>query len=54
LSRRQARISRWRKLHIAARLAGDNFRVWIVDEQGIEDRNAIIAYVPEKAVECAS
>ena len=28
---------------IAARLAGDNLQVWIVDEQGIEERNAIIA-----------
>ena len=33
---------------IAARLAGDNLRVWIVDEQGIEDRNAIIACLPER------
>jgi len=33
---------------IAARLAGDNLRVWIVDEQGIEDRNAVIACLPEK------
>ena len=33
---------------IAARLAGDSLRVWIVDEQGIQDRNAIIACVPEK------
>ena len=33
---------------IAARLAGDNLRVWIIDEQGIQDRNAIIACVPEK------
>ena len=33
---------------IAARLAGDALRVWIVDEQGIEDRNAIIACLPEK------
>lgn len=32
---------------IAARLAGDALRVWIVDEQGIEDRNAIIACVPD-------
>jgi spermidine synthase len=31
---------------IAARLAGDSLRVWIVDEQGIEDRNAIIACLP--------
>jgi spermidine synthase len=33
---------------IAARLAGDRLRVWILDEQGIEDRNAIIACVPER------
>jgi hypothetical protein len=33
---------------IAARLAGDTLRVWIADEQGIEDRNAIIACLPEK------
>jgi len=33
---------------IAARLAGDSMRVWIVDEQGIEDRNAIIACLPER------
>jgi spermidine synthase len=33
---------------IAARLAGDSLRVWIVDEQGIEDRNAIIACLPGK------
>ena len=33
---------------IAARLAGDSLRVWIIDEQGIQDRNAIIACVPEK------
>src|SRR6267378_6644361 len=33
---------------IAARLAGDSLRVWIVDEQGIEDRNAIIACLPER------
>jgi spermidine synthase len=33
---------------IAARLAGDDMRVWIVDEQGIEDRNAIIACLPER------
>jgi spermidine synthase len=33
---------------IAARLAGDSLLVWIVDEQGIEDRNAIIACLPEK------
>ncbi len=33
---------------IAARLAGDSLKVWIIDEQGIEDRNAIIACLPEK------
>jgi hypothetical protein len=33
---------------IAARLAGDSLRVWIFDEQGIEDRNAIIACLPER------
>jgi len=33
---------------IAARLAGDSLRAWIVDEQGIQDRNAIIACLPEK------
>ena len=33
---------------IAARLAGDTLRVWVIDEQGIEDRNAIIACLPEK------
>jgi SAM-dependent methyltransferase len=33
---------------IAARLAGDSLKIWIVDEQGIEDRNAVIACVPEK------
>ncbi len=33
---------------IAARLAGDSLRVWIIDEQGIEDRNAIIACLPER------
>jgi spermidine synthase len=33
---------------IAARLAGDNLQVWIVDEQGIEERNAIIACLPER------
>ena len=33
---------------IAARLAGDSLRVWIVDEQGIQDRNAIIACLPGK------
>jgi len=33
---------------IAARLAGDRLRTWIIDEQGVQDRNAIIACVPEK------
>lgn len=33
---------------IAARLAGEELRAWIVDEQIIEDRNAIIACIPEK------
>jgi SAM-dependent methyltransferase len=33
---------------IAARLAGDRLTAWIVDEQGVQDRNAIIACVPEK------
>jgi spermidine synthase len=33
---------------IAARLASDALQVWIVDEQGIEDRNAIIACLPER------
>jgi hypothetical protein len=33
---------------IAARLAGDALHAWIVDEQGIEDRNAIIACLSEK------
>jgi spermidine synthase len=35
---------------IAARLAGDSLRVWIVDEQGIQDRNAVIACMPEKQI----
>jgi len=39
---------------IAARLAGDALRVWIVDEQGIEDRNAIIACVPERQLNAHS
>lgn len=34
---------------IAARLAGE-LQTWIVDEQGIEDRNAIIACIPEKTL----
>ena len=33
---------------IAARLAGESLRTWIVDEQGIENRNAVIACGPEK------
>lgn len=33
---------------IAAGLAGDRLGTWIIDEQGVEDRNAIIACVPEK------
>jgi SAM-dependent methyltransferase len=33
---------------IAARLAGDRLRAWIIDEQGVQDRNAIVACVPEK------
>lgn len=39
---------------IAARLAGDSMRVWIVDEQGIEDRNAIIACLPERQLNARS
>jgi spermidine synthase len=39
---------------IAARLAGDEMRVWIIDEQGIEDRNAIIACVPERQLNARS
>jgi len=39
---------------IAARLAGDSLRIWIVDEQGIEDRNAIIACLPEKQLNARS
>jgi hypothetical protein len=35
---------------IAARLAGEELRTWIVDEQFIEDRNAIIACIPEKTL----
>jgi hypothetical protein len=35
---------------IAARLAGEELRTWIVDEQGIEDRNAVIACIPEKTL----
>src|SRR6202166_3739993 len=35
---------------IAARLAGEELRAWIVDEQGIEDRNAVIACMPERTL----
>ena len=35
---------------IAARLAGEELRIWIVDEQFIVDRNAVIACLPEKAI----
>jgi spermidine synthase len=35
---------------IAARLARESLRVWIVDEQGIQDRNAVIACMPEKQI----
>lgn len=37
---------------IAARLAGEDMRTWIIDEHGIEDRNAIIACMPEKTLGC--
>ena len=33
---------------IAARLAGDRLRAWIIDEPGVQDRNAIIACAPER------
>ena len=39
---------------IAARLAGDSLRIWIVDEQGIVDRNAVIACLPEKQLNARS
>lgn len=39
---------------IAARLAGDSLRIWIVDEQGILDRNAIITCVPERQLNARS
>src|SRR5216684_5161732 len=39
---------------IAARLAGDSLRVWIVDEQGIEERNAVIACWPERQLNARS
>ena len=35
---------------IAARLAGEELGTWIVDEQGIEDRNAVIACISEKTL----
>jgi hypothetical protein len=35
---------------IAARLAGEELRTWIVDEQFIEDRNAVIACIPGKTI----
>src|SRR5229473_653533 len=35
---------------IAARLAGEELRTWIVDEQFIEDRNAVIACILEKTL----
>jgi spermidine synthase len=35
---------------IEARLAGDELGTWIVDEQFIEDRNAVIACIPEKTL----
>lgn len=35
---------------IAARLAGESLRAWIVDERGIEDRNAVIACLSEKQI----
>jgi SAM-dependent methyltransferase len=35
---------------IAGRLAGEGLRTWIVDEQFIEDRNAVIACIPEKSL----
>jgi spermidine synthase len=39
---------------IAARLAGGNLSAWIVDEQGIQDRNAILACVPERQLHARS
>lgn len=36
---------------IAARLAGDRLRAWIVDEQGVQDRNAIIVCAPERQLD---
>jgi len=39
---------------IASRLAGDDLFAWIVDEPGIQDRNAILACVPEKQLNARS
>ena len=39
---------------IAARLAGESLRVWIADEQGIQDRNAVIACLPERQLNARS
>jgi len=39
---------------IAARLAGDSLRIWIVDEQGILDRNAVIAACPKSSFNARS
>jgi spermidine synthase len=39
---------------IAARLAGDTLRAWVIDEQGIEDRNAILACLPERQLNARS
>jgi spermidine synthase len=35
---------------IAARLAGDSLQPWLIDERGIEDRNAVVACISEKFV----
>jgi spermidine synthase len=35
---------------IAARLAGEELRTWIVDEQFIVDRNAVIACLPGRTI----
>ncbi len=35
---------------IAARLAGEELRAWIVDEQFIEERNTVLACIPEKTL----
>ena len=39
---------------IAARLAGDTLRAWVIDEQGIEGRNAILACLPERQLNARS